>query len=230
MGTASAGWAQPQDVYPARTGSAVQSLNGTWQFKYIAGSDVGSDTSFFEPGFTAASAWKTSPVPSHWELQGFAEPKYGTNIRSASDQATVAEGTGLYRRTFRVPAAWNGQRVFLRFDGVLYGLEAWVNGRSVGTWGSAYNPVTFDVTDALKPDADNVLAVRVTTRNKGWEFDTNDCWALSGIYRDVTLFAAPVAPYPSASRFSSLVRNVAASTRAHSRARSSASASMRSTS
>ncbi|MDI1247927.1 MAG: glycoside hydrolase family 2 TIM barrel-domain containing protein [Lacunisphaera sp.] len=142
---------------------------------------MGGDNSFFQPTFDVA-AWKSLPVPSHWELHGFAEPQY----------KKVDEGTGLYRRTFRVPGAWGGQRVYLRFDGVLYGLTAWVNGKLIGEWASSYNAVTFDVTDALLPgDADNVLAVRVTTRSKGWEFDTNDCWALSGIYRDVTLFALP---------------------------------------
>src|SRR6185312_141078 len=41
------------------------------------------------------------------------------------------------------------------------------------------------------PNGDNLLAVKVSTHSHGFEFDTNDCWALSGIYRDVTLFAVP---------------------------------------
>jgi len=178
--------AQPQDVYPVRFGPATQSLNGDWSFKYVAGSEIGADTAFSDQAFTGAGAWKSTPVPGHWELQGFAVPKYGMEL---------AEGTGLYRRAFRVPAGWSGQRVFLHFDGVLYGFEAWVNGTKVGEWASGYNPVAFDITDTLKPGADNVLAVRVTTRSHGWEFDVNDCWALSGVYRDVTLFAVPAAHF-----------------------------------
>lgn len=175
--------AQPQDVHPIRSGAMALPLNGTWQFRYLAGSNPGEYVGFHSPSFAGASAWKTIPVPGHWELHGFAEPKY----------AQVAEGLGLYRRIFRIPAAWSGQRLFLRFEGVLHGFEAWVNGRSVGTWGSAYNPVTFDVTDAINATGDNLLAVQVTTRNKGFDFDLNDCWALSGIYREVTLFAVPPA-------------------------------------
>ncbi len=171
----------PVDVVPDATPALRQTLNGDWQFKYVPKTDVGADATFFQPAFDVG-AWKPIPVPSHWELQGFAEPKYG---------AALAEGTGLYRRTFRVPEAWQGRRVFLRFDGVLYGFQAWVNGREIGSWASGYNPVTFDVTDALAPAADNVLAVQVSTRTKGWEFDTNDCWSISGIYRDVTLFSTP---------------------------------------
>jgi beta-galactosidase len=174
--------AQPVDVLPVRTADGAQSLNGEWRFKYVPSSDVGKDETFFQPAFDVA-AWKTIPVPGHWEPHGFAEPQYEDDVK---------EGTGLYRRTFRLPREWKGQRVFLRFDGVLYGLTAWVNGKPVGEWASSFNPVTFDVTDALAPgEAENVLAVRVTTRSKGWNFDNMDCWALSGIFRDVTLFALP---------------------------------------
>jgi beta-galactosidase len=168
-----------KEVLPVRLGEGAMSLQGDWKFKYLPSSELGGDESFFQPAFDV-SDWATLPVPGHWELHGFAEPKY----------KKVAEGTGLYRHTFRVPKSWLNRRVFLRFDGVLYGLTVWVNGQRVGEWASSFNPVTFDVTDALRPDGDeNVIAVRVTTRSKGWEFDTNDCWALSGIFRDVTLFA-----------------------------------------
>ena len=164
--------AEPVEVYPAKANSL--SLNGTWEFAYRAGPLTDAAPATFAP----------IAVPGHWELQGFAEPKYGKEL---------AEGTGFYRRTFKVPAAWAGQRVLLRFDGVLFGFDAVLNGHPLGSWASGYNPVTFDVTDHLRPDADNELAVTVTTRSHGWEFDTNDCWSLSGIYRDVTLFAVPPA-------------------------------------
>ena len=183
LGLASALLAQPQTVVPVRDAAWSKSLDGQWQFKYIAGTDVGADAGFSDPAYNI-SAWKNIPVPSHWELEGFAEPKYGK---------LLAAGLGLYRLNFRVPDGWaeTGRHVFLRFDGVLYGFDAWVNGTKVGSWASSYNPATFDITAALKPGADNVLAVEVTTRSKGWEFDTNDCWALSGIYRPVTLFSTP---------------------------------------
>ncbi|MFT4177081.1 MAG: glycoside hydrolase family 2 TIM barrel-domain containing protein [Luteolibacter sp.] len=172
--------AQPVDVLPAQTKENTQSLNGVWSFKYLEGSELGGDAGFSEPTFDVSS-WKTIPVPSHWELQGFAEPQYADDVK---------EGFGLYRRTFSLPESWKEKRVFLRFDGVLYGFTAYVNGKAVGGWASGFNTSTFDITDALQP-GENQIAVRVTTRSKGWEFDNMDCWALSGIYRDVTLFALP---------------------------------------
>ena len=169
------------EIYPVRSPAETVLLNGVWQFKYVASSTVGSDDRFYEAAFALGKDWSTLPVPSHWELHGFADPQY----------ATVKEGTGLYRTTFRLPNGWDGRRVYVRFEGVLYGFEVWLNGQHLGNWASAFNASTFDLTDALRREGENILAVRVTTRNKGWDFDTNDCWALSGIFRDVVLFSAP---------------------------------------
>lgn len=160
------------------------SLNGDWRFKFLPTFAAGADASFYQTTFRVDS-WKTLHVPSHWELHGFAEPGYFE---------APAEGLGLYRRTFRGKADRQGKRVFLCFDGVLHGFTAWVNGKEIGGWASGFNGVTFDVTEALLPgDAENVIAVQVSTRSRGWAFDTMDCWCLSGIYRDVTLHVLPQA-------------------------------------
>ena len=169
-----------QVLLPSRgTGNTI-SLNGLWKFKYIASSTIGSDSLFFDPKMDV-SGWADIKTPGHWELQGFAEPTYGT----------VKEGTGLYRTSFTVPADWKNRPVYLAFDGIQYGYQVWVNGQYAGSFASSYNRQTFDITPFVKPGTRATLAVRVTTRSKGWQFDTNDCWALSGIIRDVTLFSLP---------------------------------------
>jgi beta-galactosidase len=176
--------ANPAQVYPSSDAAYTQSLNGDWSFKYVQGLEPGLDAGFTEPRFDV-SGWKAIAVPSNWELKGFAEPSYADELK---------DGLGLYRRTFRVPAGWKARRTFLRFEGVAFGYEVWINGRKAGgSSASAFNRHTFDVTDFLRPDpdADNVLAVRVTTKPHGFEFDLNDDWSLSGIYRDVSLFSLP---------------------------------------
>jgi beta-galactosidase len=172
------------DVYASKEAAYTQSLNGEWSFKYVPGLEPGADSDFTRPLFDV-SVWKTISVPSNWELKGFAEPSY-------ADELT--DGLGLYRRTFRIPAGWKGRRAFLRFDGVAFGYEVWVNGKKAGaSSASAFNRHTVDVTEFLLPGAgaDNVVALRVTTKPHGFEFDLNDDWSLSGIYRDVTLFSLP---------------------------------------
>lgn len=166
--------AAPTSVYPAKADGFTQSLNGDWSFKYIPALDAGADADFHQPDFDV-SAWKTVPVPANWELHGFAKPHYALELK---------DGLGLYRQTFRVLADWSeqGRRVFLRFKGVAYGFAAWVNSTQVGeSTASAYNPHTFEVTDSLKSGGENLLAVQVTTKPHGFEFDINDDWSLGGM-------------------------------------------------
>jgi len=180
--------ANPIKVLPIQSENRIQSLNGDWEFKYVSSQEAGGDSSFYELGFDSSS-WSEIKVPSCWEMQGFSTPGY--------DKKDLADGLGLYRRDFCLPENWldgDGDRVCIRFEGVAYGFEIWINGVKMGaSSASAYNPHTFDITEALNPDpsSDNLLAVKATTRAFGYEFDTNDDWSFSGIFRDVTLFTIP---------------------------------------
>lgn len=153
-----------------------KSLNGEWQLKVIKGI-AGSQT---VPALD--ETWGRIPVPGCWEQYGFCTPSY--------DKAQPL--TGYYRTTFTVPETWKGQQVFIRFDGVLYGYDLWVNGKAVGSWRSGYNTAIFDITPYLsKKTATQALALRVISQFRGSDFDYNDDWAPNGIFRDVTLMAVP---------------------------------------
>ena len=165
-------------IYPKRDRLFTTSLDGTWAFKLVKGLDTpGELKGWNEPGYDTRE-WDDIQVPGNWETQGLKSPQYGNQIDEMS---------GLYVRNFRWNYRWEGQRVILRFDGVLFGYEVWLNGKYVGRWGSAYNLAQWDVTDKLVKGR-NTIAVKVITRSHGWLFDTNDCWALAGIFRSVELF------------------------------------------
>jgi hypothetical protein len=66
-----------------------------------------------------------------------------------------------YRRTFRVPPAWKGQRVWLRFDAVDWEALVAVNGKTVGTHTGGYDAFAFDITEALTPSGDQEVVVSV---------------------------------------------------------------------
>ena len=142
----------------------IQSLDGTWNFR------LGDKSGPIE-------------VPGNWETQGYLNPAYGNQI---------AEMTGVYEKDFRLAPTMNrgANRVILRFDGVLFSYRVFLNDREVGAFGSAFQMAQWDVTDFLA-DGMNHLRVEVSTRSKGWLFDTNDCWALAGIFRSVELFTVP---------------------------------------
>ena len=163
-----------QGVLPVTDATMKKSLNGEWSLKVIAG--ISDDTSV--PALD--DSWGRIPVPGCWEAYGFCKPEYGS----------PKPLTGYYRTTFSVPQAWKGQRIVLRFDGVLYGYDLWINGKQAGSWRSGYNTAMFDITDCLKGDTQQ-LAMRVISQFPGSDFDCNDDWAPNGIFRDVTLMAVP---------------------------------------
>lgn len=172
--------AQIKTITPlCQTGNET-TLNGRWKFKYVAGIRAGNDSLFYANGFDV-SGWDEINVPGHWDLQGFSEPTYGE----------LPAGLGLYKRSFCVPSDYKGQQVFIRFEGVLFAYEVFVNGEKAGEWSSSYNGASFDITGLLHLDKENLLAVRVSTRSRDYRFDISDNWALTGIYRDVELFSTP---------------------------------------
>lgn len=163
-------------ILPVTDPQMKQSLNGEWQLKVVQG--ISDDQTMPMPDET----WGRIPVPGCWEAYGFCKPSY--------DKALPL--TGYYRTTFAVPDSWKGLRVVIRLDGVLYGYDLWVNGKTVGSWHSGYNTAMFDITDYLNSKSERQeLALRVISQFRGSDFDYNDDWAPNGIFRDVTLMAAP---------------------------------------
>jgi hypothetical protein len=69
-------------------------------------------------------------------------------------------GAAWYRTSFENTERKTGGRVLLRFGAVDYFSEVFVNGRKIGAHEGGYTPFAFDITDALKPGA-NELIVRV---------------------------------------------------------------------
>ncbi len=171
---------QSQTITPLYPTENQILLSGIWKFKYIPALTAGNDSLFYTGNFDI-SKWDDIKVPGHWELQGFAEPTY----------KSVKEGTGLYRTTFNLPSSFKNNPVFIRFEGVLYAYDVYVNGKKAGQWNSSFNAASFNISNLVRFDRENILAVKVSTRSKCYLFDINDDWALSGIFRDVVLFGTP---------------------------------------
>ena len=165
-----------QGVLPVTDPMMKKSLNGDWQLKVIKGIADSQTVPAVD------ETWGRIPVPGCWEQYGFCTPSY--------DKTQPL--TGYYRTTFTVPERWKDQQVFIRFDGVLYGYDLWVNDKAVGSWRSGYNTAIFDITPYIdKKAATQALALRVISQFRGSDFDYNDDWAPNGIFRDVTLMAVP---------------------------------------
>ena len=182
---------------PDRGGPRFVSLNGEWKFNFAqspAGRPEGFEASEFDDG-----GWGSIEVPSNVEMLGFGEPIYfnihypfDPTLQSAFEFPEIpSEGNGVssYRRYFEVPEGWEGRHVFVQFDGVDSAFYLWLNGERVGYSQDSRVDAVFDLTPHLR-EGENVLAVQVFRWSDGTWLEKQDMWNLSGIFRDVRLYAA----------------------------------------
>ncbi|MGH7951192.1 MAG: glycoside hydrolase family 2 TIM barrel-domain containing protein [Limisphaerales bacterium] len=180
------------------------SLNGTWKFHWVPNPDM-RPTNFFETNFDDSN-WTNIDVPSCVEMKGFGIPIYvssgypfkidpprvtdtpPTNYTSFKARDPVSS----YRRDFELPKNWNGRRVFIHFDGVESAFYLWVNGARVGYSQNSRSPAEFELTDFVKPGA-NQIAVEVFRWSDGSYLEDQDMWRMSGIFRGVYLYSTAAA-------------------------------------
>jgi beta-galactosidase len=170
-----------------------QSLSGSWKYHWSPRPDA-RPMDFWKSGFDDA-AWETIPVPSNVEVEGHGNPIY-TNIvypwtpvnppYIAHDNNPVSS----YRKTFTLPADWDGRDVMLTFDGVNSFFYLWVNGEKLGFSKDSRTPATFRLTPHLKK-GENLIAVEVYRWCDGSYLEDQDFWRLSGIFREPYLWSVP---------------------------------------
>lgn len=190
-------WQQPDE-----TKAEYINLNGTWKFKYVAGTSYGPGSSEFQAKDYNDSGWDDIRVPLSWEMANYGKPVYTNvgypfsnnppNANSGMSEYGVTDhnATGFYRRTINIPATWKDKRVFIHFDGVYSAAVVWVNGKYVGYSQSSNTDAEFDITGFVTT-GDNQLSVRVYRWCDGSYLEGQDMWHLSGIHRDVYLVATP---------------------------------------
>ena len=186
-------WLYPQSEY-------YLSLNGNWKFHWVKQPSE-RPVNFYKENYDV-SGWKEIPVPSNWEMQGYGTPIY-TNItypfknnppliQSQKGYTSEIEPNpvGSYRRTFDIPDDWNGKEIFLHFDGVYSGIYVWVNGGKVGYSEGANNDAEFNITQYVKKGK-NTIAAEVYRWTDASYIEDQDMWRMSGIHRDVYVYATP---------------------------------------
>jgi beta-galactosidase len=174
------------------TSSRVVSLNGTWKFNYV---DKPSERprDFYRTEFSDA-AWKTIPVPSNWELQGFGIPIYTNIIYPFPKNPPFIDHkynpVGTYRKEFTLPENMKGNDIILHFGSVSGCMYVWINGKQVGMSKVSKTAAEFNITKYLQ-EGKNLIAVQVFRWHDGSYLEDQDFWRLSGIERDVMLIARP---------------------------------------
>ncbi len=173
------------------------SLNGVWNLNYVEDVKKRPGEEDFWGDAVDVSSWDTISVPSCLEMKGYGDPYYiNVNYPFANNPPYIMMNNGLpkpvasYRRNFDLPEEWDGKRVFLHFDGIYSAALVWVNGEYVGYTQGANNESEFDVTAMVRKGSNNV-SVQVFRWSDGSYLEGQDMWHMSGIHRDVYLFATP---------------------------------------
>jgi beta-galactosidase len=165
-------------------------LNGMWKFNWVS-KPANRPENFYKNDFDS-SKWDDIEVPSDWQMRGYGYPIY-TNIiypfpKNAPYIPHDNNPVGSYKRTFTISKEWTLKQVFVHFGAVNSAFYVWVNGQKVGFSEGSKTPAEFNITKYIK-EGENSIAVEVYRWCDGSYLEDQDFWRLSGIERDVVLFA-----------------------------------------
>ncbi len=169
-----------------------QSLNGKWKFNWVR-KPQDRPRDFFRDDFDVSN-WSEIEVPGNWELQGFGMPIYLDEEYPFPPNPPFIphdyNPVGSYRREFTLPEAWQDRQVFVHFGSARSALVVWVNGVRVGYSQGSKTPAEFNITGVVRPGR-NTVSAEVYRWSDGSYLEGQDYWRLSGLEREVYLYAKP---------------------------------------
>ena len=141
-------------------------------------------------------------VPGNWTMQDLRDPSgrefvdlpQYTNIQMpfAGPPPLLPERnpTGVYRRTFSVPAGRKRGRTVLHVAGAESVHAAYVNGQFVGYGTDSRLPSEYDISRAARP-GQNELAIVVVRYSAHSYIEDQDQWWMAGLHRSVWVESRP---------------------------------------
>ena len=173
--------AQAAPVHPAAAFATLPLADG-WSLqsscKVEQKGEVVSTPKFEPRGWYTVSV-PTTVVSALVKHKVYPDPDYGMNLRSLPGMTYPIGGNFAnipmeqdspflipwwYRKEFTLPAAYKGKTLWLKFGGLNYRANIWLNGKQIGAKedvAGAWRTWEFNITDTAKPGAANVLAVEV---------------------------------------------------------------------
>lgn len=132
------------------------------------------------------STWANVTLPHDWAVALPFSNSADFNVESHGYKPVGGfypeTSVGWYRKHFNVTPADSGSRFQLQFDGIFRDANIWVNGFYLGNNKSGYLGVSYDITDFINFNRDNVIVVRAdASQYEGWFYEG------AGIYRHVWL-------------------------------------------
>ncbi|SFV11717.1 beta-galactosidase GalB [Pseudoduganella namucuonensis] len=146
------------------------SFNADWRF--MKGDPSGGADAALDD-----AKWRKLDLPHDFGIEGPFKQEY-----QGETGKLPWWGVAWYRKKFTLPAGDAGRRIHLDIDGAMSHATVWVNGKRVGGWPYGYTSFRVDLTEHLKPGAENTLAVRLDNPP-----DSSRWYPGGGIYRNVWL-------------------------------------------
>lgn len=174
-----------------------QTLNGEWRIMVID-DKYKVDTLLFAPG-KAIGNLKSVTLPSAAQLslstQAVFSSKAYTFLNDAPEKGeyklpSTAKGAVAYMRDFFVPFDFMDKALFIHIGAAQSAVTLYINGRRVGYSTDSRNPAEFDITKYMVRGR-NRVAMLVEQNCEGSYLEDQTDWRLSGINREVFLFAQP---------------------------------------
>jgi len=198
------------EEWKTNTSKYHKSLNGIWKFNWVR-DPMDRPTSFMNPKFNI-SKWDDINVPSNWEIEGYGVPIYVNHQYEFADyKAPVADDmefidriypknpgdvpdnynpVGSYVREFTLDKGWENKQSFLHIGAMKAGGFVWINGTYIGYSQGSKLPAEFNISKALKTGKNNI-ALQIFRWTDGSYLECQDFWRISGIERNVFIYAQP---------------------------------------
>ncbi|HEY1787909.1 MAG TPA: glycoside hydrolase family 2 TIM barrel-domain containing protein [Verrucomicrobiae bacterium] len=138
-------------------------FNGGWQMIESPRLKIVGGAALSQAGFDTHD-WYNATVPgtvlTTLVNNGvYPNPYYGLNNLAIPESLNKQDYW--YREEFTVPESFKGRELSLNFNGINYYAEIWLNGKYLGHITGAFVRGKFDVTQYIKPDLTNVIAVMI---------------------------------------------------------------------
>ena len=169
---------------PAMGQRTVECLNDGWKFHWGQA----------DPQHLNTEGWRTVDVPHDFQIeQPWVAPSAderennsdgASNFKSRlSARAFKEMGEGWYVKTITPDAGWQGRRVLIDFEGIMYVGDVYLNGERVGGTDYGYVGFEIDLSRKLRYGQPNTIAVRASTGSP-----TDSRWYTGGgLFRNVHL-------------------------------------------
>lgn len=159
------------------SGREVYSMNQAWRF--VKGDVEGTP---YATGFDD-SGWQVVSIPHGLEY-----------LPAEASGCANYQGVAWYRKQFTPHQSLKGKQLFVHFEAIMGKSDVYVNGKLVKKHYGGYLPVILDVTDLLKWDEENIIAVKADNSDDptfpvGKPQNLLDFSYSGGIYRDCWLIA-----------------------------------------